>query len=434
MARIAVVAFIIATAAPLSGVSATQASELDLPAALLAPDDVEQAGFDDYGVWAGWSLSDEDQMRVFEGGGMSEDDAREAVETSGVRTTYFQTLLPIDEHRASDTFAEPTVLIQTIMREFDTAANAGDDFEAAHGAPDYHDGEFLDDVPTFGDESFVVRIQRDAGVDGSTYPLDIANVVFRSANVVTIVILTGVDNAISLEDALDLADIAAEKVDGLLDGDDVGSIPAPNLGFYTPQYDEDGMCVCRSVYTMYDGEARPLTADSVRTDGLQYLIDYFGVESQYLSIVKPVEPEESGVAMLLRVSSFATDDEANFYVGDAIDWLEDGVSDYSDVVAFEPEDLSDLGDRSAAMTFVTGGDPTFTQVEDPVELTGAKLLVQVDTIVYEIDLFGVETPDLETLETMAESMIACAEGGCTEQVAFPNEVSDVLADQANLAA
>jgi hypothetical protein len=252
--------------------------------------------------------------------------------------------------------------------------------------------------------------------------------------VVTIVILTGVDNAINLEDALDLADIAAEKVDGLLDGEEVGSIPAPNLSFFLPQYDEDGFCVCRNVYTMYDGEARPLTIDPVRTDGLQYLIDYFGVESQYLAVVQPREEHESGVAMLLRVSTFGSYDEANFYVGDAIDWLEDGVSDYSEVVAFDKDELDDLGDRTAAMTFVTGGDPTFTQVEDPVELTGAKLLVQVDTIVYEIDLFGVDTPELETLEAMAESMIDCAEGGCTEQIAFPGEISNFLIEQAELAA
>ncbi|MGH2550840.1 MAG: hypothetical protein ACRDHN_15710 [Thermomicrobiales bacterium] len=433
--RLAAVAFMFATMVPVAGVSAEASSgELDLPAALLAPDDAAEVGFEDYGIWAGWSVSAEERTRELISPGLDEPEARAEIEDFGVRMTYFQSLLPIGD-QSMDGW-EPTITIQTILEEFDSPSSARGGFDLAAESPEYEGAEFYDDAPEYGDESLVVRFEIEPGADDRTdYPVQVTNVVFRIENVVATVILTGIDRDVAIEDVQALAGIAEEKVLGVIDGEDVGRAPAPDLTHFIPQYDQNGMCVCRTQYTIYDGAARPFALAPDESDALQTMADEYGIEAQYLTVIKPAEEVPSGVAMIVRVNSFDSDSAAEDYVQDAVDWIEWGSNQYSDTEAIDAEGLERVGDSYAAFSFVTEGEETHAHTSGEVdEFAGIKVLVQIDTVVYEIDLFGVDAPEIETLAVMANDLIDCSTGGCNLWVGFPAEVEDYLAEQAELAA
>ncbi|CAN5628467.1 hypothetical protein BH09CHL1_BH09CHL1_12870 [soil metagenome] len=432
--RLAAVAFMFATMAPGMRVSAeTSPGELDLPAALLAPDDVAEVGFEDYGIWAGWSVSPEERIRELISPGLNEPEAREEIEKYGIRMTYFQSLLPIDEQ--SSTVNEPTITIQTILQEFDLPVTARGGYDFAAEDPNYDGAEFIKDAQEYGDESFVVRFDIAPGTDGIEYPVHVTNAVFRIENVVAIVILTGVDRDVEIEDLEALAAITEDNLLGVIEGEDVRGVPAPDLTHFVPQYDQNGMCVCRTLYAIYDGVARPFAMGPDETDALQTMADEYGIEAQYLTVFKPVEEVLSGVAMIVRVNEFGSDSAAEDYVQDAVDWIEWGSNRYTDTEAIEAEGLERVGDSYAAFTFATEGEEIHASTSGEIdEFAGIKVLVQIDTVVYEIDLFGVEAPEIETLEAMANDLIDCSTGGCNVWAGFPEEVEEYLVEQAELAA
>lgn len=432
--RLAAIAFMFVTMTPVVGVSAeTSSGELDLPAALLAPDDVAEVGFEDYGIWAGWSVSAEERIRELISPGLDGPEAREEIERSGIRMTYFQSLLPIDEQ--SDTVYEPTITIQTILDEFDSPSAARNGYDLAAKNPEYEGAEFIEDAQEFGDESLVVRFELEPGSEGVDYPVQVTNVVFRIENVVAVVILTGVDRDVETEDLLALAEIAENNLLGVIEGEDVRGVPAPDLTHFVPQYDQKGMCVCRTLYAIYDGVARPFAMGADETDALQTMADEYGIEAQYLTVIKPTEEVLSGVAMIVRVNEFGNDSAAEDYVQDAVDWIEWGSNQYTDTEEIDAEGLERVGDAYAAFSFVTEGEEIHASTSGETdEFAGIKVLVQVDTVVYEIDLYGVEAPEIETLEVMANDLIDCSTGGCNAWVGFPAQVEEYLTEQAALAA
>jgi hypothetical protein len=432
--RLAAVAFMFATMTPAAGVSAeTSPGQLDLPAALLAPNDVAEVGFKDYGIWAGWSVSPEERIRELVSPGLDEPEARAEIEEFGIGMTYFQSLLPIDEQ--SETVNEPTITIQTILQEFNSTSTARGGYDFAAEDPNYEGAEFIEDAQEFGDESLAVRFELEPGAEGNEYPVHVTNVVFRIENVVAIVILTGVDRDVATEDLLALAEITETKVLGLIDGEDVGGAPAPDLTHFFPQYDQNGMCVCRTLYSIYDGVARPFAMGPRESDTLQTMADEYGIEAQYLTVIKPAEEVPSGVAMIVRVNTFDSDSAAEDYVQDAVDWIEWGSNQYTDTEAIESEGLERVGDLYAAFSFVTEGEEIHARTNGEIdEFAGIKVLVQIDTVVYEIDLFGVDAPEIETFEVMANDLIDCSTGGCDIWVEFPAEVEAYLVEQAELAA
>jgi hypothetical protein len=195
------------------------------------------------------------------------------------------------------------------------------------------------------------------------------------------------------------------------------------------------MCVCRTLYAIYDGVARPFAMGPDETDALQTMADEHGIEAQYLTVIKPAEEVLSGVAIIVRVNEFGSDSAAEDYVQDAVDWIEWGSNHYTDTEAIDAEGLERVGDSFAAFGFVTEGEEIHASTSGEIdEFAGIKVLVQIDTVVYEVDLYGVEAPEIETLETMANDLIDCSTGGCNAWVGFPAEVEAYLLEQAELAA
>ncbi len=123
--------------------------------------------------------------------------------------------------------------------------------------------------------------------------------------------------------------------------------------------------------------------------------------------------------MYVRVSKFAQADDAARYVAEAPEWVDGGYlnteTPYTNVEELDAADQIAAGDSSMTLSYENvsfNGD----------DLQGLIAVVQDGRYVYEISIDGFTAPDTGLLQAMADQLLGCADGSCTEVTEVPAEL------------
>ena len=414
--RIAAVGAIATMLIPMSASAQPAAEPFDLPITLLQPADVAQAGFDDYGLVMGWTANNENlAYDMINRQGYEEDVARQGVEDSGMGTIYFQSLHPIAEPSDGQLVG---IAIETSITAFSDTEHAehGLDFMRRVGEDD-----LLPNPPSIGDYAEISETDYAAG-EVSELPLNEVDVVMRFDNLVANFSLLGYDTDVEQTDAVALAQIFGDKIEAMMNGEKVGSAYAPELSLMAPTYFSLDACVCRMQYTVVGGEALPLSYLHDAQVDLQARATEYGMTSQFYQLVRFMgdgDKDGTDPSMYVRVSKFATANDAARYVDDSPEWVDGGYlntqTPYTNVAEADAADQIDGGDRAMTLSYDNesfNGD----------EMHGLIALVQDGRYVYEISIDGFTAPDGSVLQTMVDQLLGCADGSCTGVTEIPDEL------------
>lgn len=419
--RIAAVGAIATMLIPIGASAQPAAQPLDLPITLLQPGDVAPVGFEDYGLVMGWTANNEDLIwDMVNRQGYEEADARQGVEDSGMGTIYFQSLHPIAE--PSDGNLVGIAIESSITAFSDTEhAEEGIDFMRI-----VEEEDLLADPPSIGDYAEISETDYAAG-EMSELPLNAVDVVMRFDNVVARFSLLGYETDVEQADAVELAQIFGDKIEAMMNGEKVGAAYAPELSLMVPTYFEVEACVCRTQYTVVGGEALPLSYLHEAQTDLEERAGEYGMTAQFYQLVRLVGDSLDGGAdpsMYLRVSKFATADDAARYVADSPEWVDGAYlnteTPYTNVAGAGAADQIDGGDSAVTLSY----DNVSANGDD---MHGLIALVQDGRYVYEISIDGYTAPDGSVLQTMVDQLLGCADGSCTGITEIPSELMDYFA-------
>ena len=423
--RFAAIGAFALTMVPLHGASAQESLPLDLPAALLTPADVADAGFGDYGVSGGWYISPQDRVYRLLQADWERGEAEAAVEESGVGMEYRSLLYEVSDvpHDTSD----PGIVIQSTLVEYDSADQASEGFAAFEDETGVDGAEDLSDPPAIGDETEVTEFIFAADNSMSALPVHEIDVSFRIGNVTAIVAVAGFDETVDRDSAEQLAERLAENVISLVEDGKVNGVRTPKLGDAAPKYITDFLCVCRAMYTIQQGDVAPYAFAIDESDALQAIASDYGITAQFLTTSKYGTLDATNASLVTRVTRFSSANDAERYVEEADSWAENSaltvtIGDEIDATAF--------AESARAFSITTNGE-TFANTAGGLDITmhGTRVLVQDGRIVYEFDLYGSIAPDDEVVAAVVAATLSCQEGACIDSAEPPAELTTYFDEQ-----
>ncbi|CAN5628398.1 hypothetical protein BH09CHL1_BH09CHL1_12860 [soil metagenome] len=431
IARILAVGAIALAATPQLSTSAQTFEEpFDLPSALIYPEDAAQAGFEDYGLVMGWYATPEDLILTVTQSGEDPEETRAAIEETGMGTMYQLSLHPISEPRDGELYG---IAIESTVAQFTDADHASDGLETIMTAIPGDDYELVEELDELGDESMYVAYQNEAG-ELSPQVENTVDIGIRVGDVVGAVTLRGLGEGIEidLEQAQEMAEVLAAKLENLVQGHGTGMENVPDLSLIMPDYFNEVLCVCRIQYMIYGGEAIDLAYRADEMEARQGLAEDYGVRAQLYALIKPAtrNEEDRDPSLRVRVTRFDQRSEAAVYIEEASTWMSEFpehpqpiavtevIADYGDVDGY---------DSSIALGYETEGSETGAPLE------GAVMLVQNGRYVFEVSLDGHEAPELDVLLDVVAQLEACMDEACVTSTDVPESVMDYFIEQAEIA-
>ena len=387
------------------------ATTLDLAAMTLTPDDLDDAGLDDYGLGYGETVFPDDYAAsTAQNRDLPEEEVRQVLDEAGFVRAYTSYLyLPADE---DDPAGPSDRYVLSYVLEFTDAEGAAAAWDFVEDESGDESAEDLDDVEAFGDESEATRVQGEDEESGDRY--DALDLSLRLDNVhtgVTIVDWAGEEP--DLGDAEALAGLLLERVEATLDGDGAG------LSSQVARLAGEAIVPSADHYLLRDGEALPLYGESRRdTNGREDAaadIDQTDGYRLWQQIAAGDDGTEDDGWFLVELLRFADDDAA-------ADWLADTEDRIGDNPAFADleidEEAPTAGEESVAYTLKTE--------DGSARYRGIAL--RVGETVATIDVIAPETPPAEVVAALANAQAACLDdGGCVEALPLPDDLAEALA-------
>jgi len=425
--RFAAIGAFALTMVPLHGASAQESPPLDLPAALLTPADVADAGFGNYGVSGGWYISPEDRVHRLLQADWEQGEAEAAVEESGVGMEYRSLLYEVSDvpHDTSD----QGVVIQSTLVEYDTADQASEGFAAFEDETGVDGAEDLSDPPAIGDETEVTEFIFLADNPMSALPVHEIDVSFRIGNVTAIVAVAGFDETVDRDSAEQLAERLAENVVSLVEDGNVNGARTPNLINAVPMMANDELCACRAMYTIQQGEVAPYAFAIEESDAIQDIATDYGITAQFLTTSKYGTLDATNASLVTRVTRFSSANDAGRYLDEAESWTENPDM----TVAIDDEiDASAFAENARAFSITTSGETFANTPGLNITMHGTRVLVQDGRIVYELDLYGSVAPNDEVVAAVVAATLACQESACIDSAKPPAELTSYFDEQESL--
>jgi hypothetical protein len=425
--RLAAIGAFALTVVPLQGAWAQESPPLDLPAALLTPADVADAGFGNYGVSGGWYISPEDRVHRLLQADWEQGEAEAAVEESGVGMEYRSLLYEVSDvpHDTSD----QGVVIQSTLVEYETADQASEGFAAFEDETGVEGAEDLSDPPAIGDETEVTEFIFPADNPMSALPVHEIDVSFRIGNVTAIVAVAGFDESVERDAAEQLAERLVERVVSLVEDGQVNGARTANLINATPMFVTDDLCVCRAMYTIQQGEVAPYAFAMDESDAVQAIASDYGITAQFLTTAKYGTLDATNASLVTRVTRFSSANDAERYVDEAESWAGDPAT----TVAIGDEiDASAFAENARAFSITTSGETFANTLGLDITMRGTRVLVQDGRIVYEFDLYGSVAPEDDVVAAVVADTLACQESACIDSAKPPAELTSYFDEQESL--
>jgi hypothetical protein len=424
MLRFAAIGAVALTMVPLHGASAQESSPLDLPAALLTPADVADAGFGDYGVSGGWYISPEDRVHRLLQADWERGEAETAVEESGVGMEYRSLLYEISDvpHDTSDR----GIVIQSTLVEYDSADQASEGFAAFEDETGVDGAEDLSDPPAIGDETEVTEFIFPADNSMSALPVHEIDVSFRIGNVTAIVAVAGFDETVDRASAEQLAQRLVENVISLVEDGKVNGARTANLTAAAPMFTTDKLCVCRAMYTIQQGDVAPYAFSIDESDAIQSIATDYGITAQFLTTAKYGTLDATNASLVTRVTRFSSANDAARYVDEAESWADDSALT---VTLGDEIDATAYAENARAFSITTSGETFANTLGLDVTMQGTRVLVQDGRIVYEFDLYGSIAPADDAVAAVVASTLSCQESACIDSAEPPAELTSYFDEQ-----
>lgn len=410
---LAVVLFV-ATMLPIPGFAATHDAP-DFSAALLMPSDLEELGFDGYGVDSGRTMTLPQMLR--DTGNPEWDDPM--YEQAGIDWVYSIFLHPIGGLDANDG-ADININTMIFVYEDEDAADEGFDvFEDESDDPTATD---LENAPELGDDSEMTEYVDVWVEDGKEFDLNSIDISIRIGNAVGVVTFNGYDAEVDRDDVEAFGEYFEEKLLGVIEDGEINGSETPGLGNLIPRYEGDEVMVSRSHYCSLDGEVVVHAYDPRADEITQSRIDEFGMVANYCAIQKLMLGADDGDYLMLHIqpSVFERSSGAADYIQVTV---VDELSDDSDfeVEELDVDDLPIEADEAWTVRYVREVEGLETEITE--------LIVRDGKYVYEVRLNGLESPDLDVLMMVLADLGDCVEDTCTQTFDLPQELEDFLADQ-----
>jgi hypothetical protein len=431
IARILAVGAIALAATPQFSASAQTFEEpFDLPSALIYPEDAAEAGFEDYGLVMGWYATPDDMILTVVQDGGDPEQTRSDIEESGIGTSYQLSLHPISEPRDGELYG---IAIESTVVQFTDADHASEYLETIMTAIPGDDYELVDEISELGDESMYISYQFEPG-EQSPQAENTVDIGIRVGDVIGAVTLRGLGDGIEidLDQAQDMAEVLAAKLENLVQGHGTGMENVPDLSLIMPDYYNDVLCVCRIQYIIYGGEAIDLAYRADEMEARQGLVEDYSVRAQFYALIKPATRNEKDrdPSLRVRVTRFDQRADAAVYIEEAPTWMSEFPEQPRPITVTDV--IADFGevdgyDSSIALGYETEGSETGAPLE------GVVMLVQNGRYVFEVSLDGHEAPELDVLLDVVAQLEACMEEACVTSEDVPASVMDYFIAQAEIA-
>jgi hypothetical protein len=409
----AVVLFV-ATMLPMPGFAAFD-DEPDFSAALLLPSDLDQLGFEDYGVDSGRTMTLPQMIR--DSGNPEWDDPMYT--EVGIDWVYASFLHPVGGLDAND---GADININTMIFVYADEDGADEGFDVFEDESDDPTATDLDNAPELGDDSEMTEYVDVWVEDGKEYEFHAIDISIRIGNVVGVVTFNGYDAEVDRDDVEAAGEYFEEKLLGVIENGEIDGSETPGLGNLIPRYEGDEVMVSRSHYCSLDGEVVVHAYDARADELTQARIDEFGMVANYCAIQKLMLGADDEDYLLLHIqpSVFERSSGAAEYIEVTV------VDELSDDPEFEVEelDVDDLPIEADEAWTVR-----YAREIDGLETEIAELIVRDGKYVYEVRLNGFEAPDLDAMMMVLADLGDCVEDGCTRTFDLPDELADFLAEQ-----
>jgi hypothetical protein len=422
-ARLAAVGAVALTIGPIHATAASDGA-LDLAAALLFPDDVANAGFDDYG-FANSHANSAEALASF--AAADSDDpaaASRAIFDSGIESLYGLSLHPFQQPGASGVVQGVIIYSQIASySDEDHAAEAFSTIEAGSGSLETTND--LPDPPDLGNESAVTEWTSDVppGTGGSaSLGFDVR---FRIGRLTAMATVIGVQEDVDRAQAEELARLLAGKIEALLDGAKLDGFPAPGLSSALPRYEGESFYDTRADYQVYGGESVPNAYHLDISDNLQTSADNYGMIAQFYIGTQIIPSDASSDAhpfLIVRAARFSQASGATRYIEETVASLLNNPTPYDRVEQIPADETPTYGD------FTSGYFYTYS-VPDLGPSDGVAILFQQGRIVYELELEGVTAPDMTVVDAVVQDILDCAQERCETAVNEPDALTEYIDEQ-----
>lgn len=415
--RVLALVLFVAAMAPLPGYAAANGTP-DYSAALLMPSDLEELGWEDYGVDSGRMMTLPQMLRDTGNPDWDDPDFL-ATRIEWVHSLILHPIGGLDENDGADI----NIVNMIFTYEDDEAADEGFDFfEDESDDPTATD---LEDAPELGDDTEMTEYVDTWVENGVTYELHAIDISIRIGNAVAIVALNGFDEEVDRDDVETIGEFLAEKLEAVIEDGEVDGEPTPGLDTMVPRYGDDAVMVTRSHYCSFGGEVVVHAYDPAADEITQERIDEYDLEASYCGIQKLPLAEDDGDYLILQVEpmKFARKSGAVDYIQATI------VDDLAEDPDFEVEelDVEELPFEADEAWMVT-----YEHDAGGLETVVTEVVVRDGKFVFELRMNGLEAPHLDTLVTLLADVADCYEDACTALLELPDAVTEFLADQIEL--
>ncbi len=385
---------------------------LDLTVAMIQPADVAELGYEDYGYAIGSTYSWDEWFRQFVS-------ADEPVVDFGITTV---TTLVLDPIGGIETTEGPRISFFSAADTYVDEEAAIEDYDVTHDEWEDLGAEMIDEDAGIGDESFIFSYEETP--DDSKYVETTVSVHFRIGDIQGDFSITGYDEEVDVDDAVELAERYAERIETLVADGEIDGEPVAGLTGRVPRYEGADLMTGRAHYVIYDGEAIVDAYDPESAEVQQERADAYNMIAQYASATELVmgdQPADDDPLLRSRVSVFDSAADAERYVNERFDDLADTVN-ISDVTELDiPRGIYDDGAISAV---------SYTyEYADGVEMAGTRIFVQDGEYVYDVVLSGFTAHDLDLVLALLDDALSCGQEGCAEPMSAPAELIKYLEAQ-----
>ena len=383
---------------------------LDLPAMVLTPDDLQSAGFDDYGLgYSEMMFEDAFVASTAVSREMSENDVRSFLQDTGFERAYYAYLYP---PAAND--GAPAEMVATYVVQFsnaDSATAAWDFLEDESSKVDTKDLPALSD---YGDQSEGTLEHTADPTSGD--PITQLDTTIQLGNLhVGVSIVHFSDENPATRDAESLAERLLDRVDRGIQSDDSG------LSNQVVRLSGDEVSPNTDAYLLRDGEITRLYGETTDPAELADALDQIDETGEYRlwqQVASWGDQVENSVWSYISLLHFADDRAAS-------DWLAqrpDQINADERYTNIDFGDEPDIGD----------GAITYTSEANDGRAFFRGLTFQFSDLVVTIDISGPAVPPADAIETLVDAQLTCLEdGACPNPLEVPVALQDYVAEASN---
>ncbi len=417
LAHVAALGLFAFSLVPAAGVNAAE-RPLDFGAALLMPAELEQFGFENYGIDTGRYVSFEQLLE--EGGGFEADEEElEALGTESVHKLILHPMGGIEEHPG------PDITIVSFIFVYEDEEHAELAYGVIEDESDIPTATDLDDAPQLGDESELTETFEEVEDRGEMYDLHSLDFSFRIGRVTAAVNVACWNEEVDRDAVEAMGALLEAKLLGVLNDGEVDGARTPGLDSVAPRYEGETITADRSHYCILNGEALAQSYSPGLQEFLQGWVEEYGFVADYCAQTRFWLGSGDAVDLRLNVEAmrFARADDAARFVADRLESATAAGSSYDDVdvIDVDPADLPFEADSVTAITFARDVNGTM--------MPATSLTVQVGRMVIYVAQTGYTTPELDVLIAVMADAFGCTENACYQTMEPPAALADFLDEQ-----